>query len=256
MSKPTQRALLRHLYSGGTAAAFLKEHNEDRGLIDLWKKEDPKFAESYDEAICATRTSHHDGSLEAREPEWQDAFLVAYRELGHDASIAAAHRLLKKRGFSFAVGAIYARLSKSNPQHDEQFESRFLNAEAQRLAPIEEKLQHQMAAGEIPSIAYKHLQTHKLTKDRYQPPTQRVEKSLTKHTIDERRLTLRQEFIDQSRTMFGKEVKDVSRVTGETAEVERQATDVGGHQESGDEAQPSEGDVDETEVVEEEEVAV
>lgn len=225
--EPTPRALLRHLYGGGTAIAFLKEHDEKYGLIARWKKEDREFAEQYEEAISATRTSNHDQTVEAREPEWQDAFLSAYAELASEASIAAAHRLLKDRGFSIALGTIYARLSESHTAYNEQFTTRFLSAEAARLAPIEEKLHEQMAAGEVPAIAFKHLQTHKLTRDRYKPPVQEMKVDRHTHNIEERRATLRLEMIERSHTMFGKEVKDVSPIKRSSEQIECSSDDLG-----------------------------
>ena len=257
MGDPTPRELLRHLYSKGTAVAFLKEHDEGYELISRWKKEEPGFADQFEEAICATRTSHHDRSVDAREPEWQDAFLSAYRQLGPIASIPAAHRVLQERGFTLSLGSIYVRMASSKPDYDEQFTNRFLNAEAQRIAPIEEKLTDQMAAGEIPGIAYKHLQAHPLTRDRFKAPAQNIKVDSTHTNIEERRLKLQATFLSNSHTMFGKETKDVSRIRGSAAEIGGDAPDVGDGPEGGSEAQPETVIEGESEVVEvEEEVAV
>jgi len=178
---PTPRVRLRHLYDGGETCA-----NPD---------------ESY--------------------PDWQNRFLTAYVALGNKATLESAHSVLKaKHRYKIALGDIYVRLSSSHELYDVEFAERFTHHEAQRLSRIESKLYEQMEEGEIPSIAYKHLQVHKLTRDRYKPPVQEMKVDKRTHSIEERRATLRLEMISRSQTMFGKEVKDVSPAIAEADEDE------------------------------------
>lgn len=165
-----------------------------------------------------------------RRPKWQDNFLAAYVKLGKKASISEAQKSLRntKRGVSIVdIGFIYACLSESDPDYDKQFHSRFLNAETVRLAPIEDKLQEQMVAGEIPGISLKYLQMHKRTRDRYRPPAQEMKIETHSHLIEERRATLRLEMVEQSHTMFGKEVKDVSQIKRPPEQIKRSSDDLG-----------------------------
>ena len=209
---PTKPALLRHLYDGGTTKEYLEKHGENRGLLTGWKRRDKEFAKKFAEASC---TNPND-----RYPDWQDKFLAAYAGLKKKASIAAAHHILvNKHKYEITLGAIYEHLSASDRRYDLQFAQRFTHHEAQRLSNIEAKLYDQMEEGAIPSIAYKHLQSHQLTRDRFKEAPKEVKIDSTQHRIEERRVTLRAEFVERSHRMFGKEVKDVSRIESNTAEV-------------------------------------
>lgn len=177
-----------------------------------WCATDDKFARAY-RKIPKVRDSRNK-TLEIRIPNWQVAFLDAFKGLGTKATISGAVRELNKAGVEISASTVYARLSPKSNKYDPDFEAAVVELEAERVAPIEDTLIAQMQEGEVPGIAFKYLQGHPMTRNRFAPPemTLNVNRRSLEVKVLEVRSEFREQFVRQSHKRFGRAPEQIVEV--------------------------------------------
>jgi hypothetical protein len=186
--------------------------------VQEWVATDDEFARTYRQIRKHNHANSRNGSLEIRVPNWQAAFLDAFKGLGQRATIAGAVRELNAAGIELSASTVYSRLNPKSAKYSPDFEDALVEAEAERVAPIEDTLIAQMQEGEVPSIAYKYLQGHPLTQTRFSqaPLNINVNKRSVELKVLEVRSQFRDRFIEQSHNRFGRsQPKEIVDAEGE-----------------------------------------